>query len=217
MDLAPLTQAEYDAHIADNSLRIAFVGMSNVGKSYRSKVLRDQFGFDWYQVDKEIIKSLGLSGMEEIAEWLGLPDSPTYEKREREYLDSEAKHTKVDFIDTDRNLVFDTTGSVIYLEKPTTQWLQENCLIVNLEAGEEDIHTMIRKFFEQPKPVVWNGMYVQKRGETQKETLERCFPVLLRDRLKRYRAMAHVNVPAADLYDKSGRETIAIIRSRLPA
>ncbi|MEK7156296.1 MAG: hypothetical protein AAB790_00625 [Patescibacteria group bacterium] len=217
MDLTPLTQAEYDAHIADNSLRIAFVGMSNVGKSYRSKVLRDQFGFDWYQVDKEIIKSLGFSGMEEIAEWLGLPDSPTYGVREREYLDSEAKHTKVDFIDTDRNLVFDTTGSVIYLEKPTTQWLQENCLIVNLEAGEKYIDTMIQKFFEQPKPVVWNGMYVQKRGETQKETLERCFPALLRDRLKKYRGMAHVNVPVADLYDKSGRETIAIIRSRLPA
>ena len=217
MDLAPLTQAEYDAHIANNSLRIAFVGMSDVGKSYRSKVLRDQSGFDWYQVDKEIIKSLGFSGMEEIAEWLGLSDSSTYEVRERAYLDSEAKHTKVDFLDTDRNLVFDTTGSVIYLEKPTTQWLQENCLIVNLEAGEKYINTMIQKFFEQPKPVVWNGMYVQKRGETQKETLERCFPVLLRDRLKKYRALAHVNVPATDLYDKSGRETIAIIRSYLPA
>lgn len=217
MDLAPLTKAEYDAHIAENTLRIAFVGMSNVGKSYRSKVLRDQSGFDWYQVDKEIIKSLGFSGMEEIAEWLGLPDSPTYEKHERVYLDSEAKHTKVDFIDTDRNLVFDTTGSVIYLEKPTTEWLQEHCLIVNLEAGGKYIDTMIRKFFEQPKPVVWNGMYTPKKGETQKETLERCFPVLLRDRLKKYRAMAHVNVPATDLYDKSGRETIAIIRSRLPA
>src|SRR3989344_9382512 len=142
MDLAPLTQAEYDAHIADNSLRIAFVGMSNVGKSYRSKVLRDESEFDWYQVDKEIIKSLGFTGMEEVAEWLGPPSADTYQERERVYLDSEAKHTKVDFIDTDRNLVFDTTGSVIYLKKPTTQWLRESCLIVNLEAGEEYIDTI---------------------------------------------------------------------------
>src|SRR3989304_8216957 len=109
MDLAPLTQAEYDAHIANNSLRIAFVGMSDVGKSYRSKVLRDQSGFDWYQVDKEIIKSLGFSGMEEIAEWLGLPDSPTYEEAEREYLDSEAKPTKGDFIGTAGGRAVDTT------------------------------------------------------------------------------------------------------------
>ncbi|MDO8575944.1 MAG: hypothetical protein Q7R90_01370 [bacterium] len=116
MDLTQLTRKEFDAHMADNTLRIAFVGMSNVGKSYRSKVLRDESEFDWYQVDKEIIKSLGFTGMEEIAEWLGLPDSPTYEEREREYLESEAKHTKVDFLDTHRNLVFDTTGSVIYLD-----------------------------------------------------------------------------------------------------
>lgn len=217
MDLPLLTQAEYDAHIASNTLRIAFVGMSNVGKSYRSKVLRDESEFDWYQVDKEIIKSLGFAGMEEIAEWLGLPDSETYPERERLYLDAEAKHTKVDFLDTDRNLVFDTTGSVIYLESGTGAWLKEHCLIVNLEAGEQYIDTMIKKFFEQPKPVVWNGMYVPKQGETKKETLERCFPILLRDRLKKYRAMAHVNVPAEDVYDKTGKETISIIRSYLPA
>lgn len=217
MDPAQLTRKEFDAHLADNTLRIAFVGMSNVGKSYRSKVLRGESEFDWYQVDKEIIKSLGFTSMEEIAGWLGLPHVGTYQERERIYLDSEAKHTKVDFIDTHRNLVFDTTGSVIYLEKPTTEWLRENCLIVNLEAGEEYIHTMIRKFFEQPKPVVWNGMYVQKNGETEKKTLERCYPPLLRDRLKKYRAMAHVNIAAGDVRDKSGSETIRIIRSQLPA
>src|SRR3989344_8918431 len=194
MELALLTKSEFDAHIANKTLRLAFVGMSNVGKSYRSKILRDESGFDWYQVDKEIIKSLGFSGMEEISEWLGLPHTDTYQERERIYLDAEAKHTKVDFLDTDRNLVFDTTGSGVYLEEPTVAWLRENCLIVNLEAGEHYIHTMIQKFSEQPKPVVWNGMYVQKRGETEKQTLERCFPVLLRDRLKKYRAMAHLNI-----------------------
>lgn len=217
MDWAPLTQAEYDAHIADNTLRIAFVGMSNVGKSYRSKVLRDESEFDWYQVDKEIIKSLNFTGMEEISEWLGLPHIDTYQERERIYLDAEAQHTKVDFLDTDRNLVFDTTGSVIYLEDATVTWLKENCLIVNLDAGEQAIAPMIEMFFKQPKPVVWNGMYVQTTGESQKETLERCFPVLLRDRLKKYRTMAHLNISVEDLYDKSGGETIAIIRSRLPA
>lgn len=217
MNTDALTRSEFDAHLANKTLRIAFVGMSNVGKSYRSKVLRDESGFDWYQVDKEIIKTLGFEGMEEIAAWLGLPITDTYQERERIYLDSEAKHTKVDFIDTDRNLVFDTTGSVIYLEKPTTEWLQENCLIVNLEAGEEYIDTMIQKFLEKPKPVVWNGMFVQDRGETQKETLERCFPVLMRDRLKKYRTMSHLNISADDLFDRSGPDTLAIIRSALAA
>ena len=217
MDLAQLTQAEYDAHIADNTLRIAFVGMSNVGKSYRSKVLRDESGFDWYQVDKEIMKSLNFAGMDEVAEWLGLPHTDTYQERQRIYLDAEAKHTKVDFLDTDRNLVFDTTGSVVYLQVPTIAWLRENCLIVNLEAEERSVDAMICKFFEQPKPIIWNGLFKQRRGETEKDTVERCYPILLRDRLEKYRAMAHVNVSADDLYDKSGGETIAIIRSHLSA
>lgn len=217
MDWVPLTQAEYDAHIADNTLRIAFVGMSNVGKSYRSKVLRDESEFDWYQVDKEIMKSLGFNDMEEISAWLGLPHTNTYQERERLYLDAEAKHTKVDFLDTHRNLVFDTTGSVIYLKNSTVEWLKENCLIVNLDAGEGAIVPMMQKFIEQPKPVVWNGMYVQKPGESERETLERCYPALLSDRLKKYRTMAHLNISAEELYDKSGEETVAIIRSRLPA
>lgn len=217
MDLALLTQAEYDAHIADNTLRIAFVGMSNVGKSYRSKILRDGSGFDWYQVDKEIMKSLGFATMEEISGWLGLPGSDTYPERERLYLDAEAKHTKVDFLNTDRNLVFDTTGSVIYLGDSTIGWVRENCLIVHIDAGEQAITSMIKAFFEQPKPVIWNGLYKRVKGETEKETLERCYPVLLSDRLKKYRTMAHLNISAQDLYDKGGKETIAIIRSHLPA
>lgn len=203
MDWVPLTQAEFDAHIAENSLRIAFVGMSNVGKSYRSKILRDGSEFDWYQVDKEIIKSLGLSGTEEISEWLGLPHASTYPERERIYLDAEAKHTKVDFLDTGRNLVFDTTGSVIYLKDSTLAWLKENCLIVNIDAGEEAIVPMMQKFLEQPKPVIWSGLYQQKPGESERETLERCYPALLTDRLKKYRAMAHMNISAEELYDKS--------------
>ena len=217
MEWVPLTQAEYDAHIADNTLRIAFVGMSNVGKSYRSKVLRDESEFDWYQVDKEIMKSLGFSEMDEISEWLGLPYTGTYQERERLYLDAEAKHTKVDFLDTHRNLVFDTTGSVIYLKNSTVEWLKENCLIVNLDAGEGSIAPMMQKFIEQPKPVIWNGMYEQKPGESERETLERCYPALLSARLKKYRAMAHLTIPAENICDKSGSETIAIIRSHLPA
>ena len=81
MELALLTKSEFDAHIANKTLRLAFVGMSNVGKSYRSKILRDESGFDWYQVDKEIMKSLGFSSMEEVSKWLGLPHAVTYQER----------------------------------------------------------------------------------------------------------------------------------------
>ena len=216
MDLERLTKAEYDAHLKSKTFRLAFIGMSNVGKSYRSKKLRKDSDFTWYQVDKEIIKSLGLKDMDGISEWLGFPDSKTYAEREKTYLEEEAKCTQVDFLDTNgKNLVFDTTGSLIYLKRSTIDWLQEYCLIVHLEADEEAIGAAIRQIYDETKPLVWSGFYKPKSGETQKETVARCYPKLLADRLARYRRMAHVNVPAKDLYDKSGKETIEIIRSYL--
>ncbi|OGG70594.1 hypothetical protein A3F27_03085 [Candidatus Kaiserbacteria bacterium RIFCSPHIGHO2_12_FULL_53_13] len=216
MELENLTQAEYEAHIANKTFRLAFVGMSNVGKSYRSQVLRDECGFMWYHVDEEIQKSLGFKAMDEISRWIGYPNSQGYAEREKTYLASEDKHTKVDFLDTNgKNLVFDTTGSVIYLQNPTLAWLKENCLVVNLDIDERAIDTMTKKFFEKPKPIAWSGFFKPNEGETEKETLERCYPELLADRLKKYRALSHINIPAEKLYDRSGSETLDVIKTYL--
>ena len=73
-----LTPEEFDAHTANRTLRISFVGMSNCGKSYRSKILARDSDFFWYRVDGDIQKSLDLENEEEIASWLGYPTSPTY-------------------------------------------------------------------------------------------------------------------------------------------
>src|SRR3989344_1008208 len=209
MESENLMQAEFEAHIANNTLRLAFVGMSNAGKSYRSKVLRDECGFMWYHVDDEILKSLGFSTLEEISEWLGYPNREGYPERGKTNLECEDKNTKVDFLDAGgKNLVFDTTGSVIYLPQTTLTWLKENCLIVNLTVDEGAVDKMMKKFFDHPKPVTWGGFFKPKKGDTEKETLERCYPKLLSDRLKKYRTLAHINVPAEALRDKGGRETL---------
>lgn len=141
---------------------------------------------------------------------------PGYRERERKYLDAEARYTKVDSLDTGgKNLAFDTTGSVIHLDEVTVQWLKDNCLIVHIDAGEDSIQAMMRKLIEKPKPLVWNGFYTPQGGETQKETLARCYPALLSDRLKKYRRLAHVNIPITELYDTTGEETLRIIHSYL--
>lgn len=218
MELEKLTQAEYDRHLAEKTFHLAFIGMSNVGKSYRAKVLQEECDFFWYRVDAEILRSFGFESEDEIAQWLGFPNSPGYLERERKYLDAEARYTKVDFLDTGgKNLVFDTTGSVIHLGDPTIRWLKEHCLIVNIDAGDDSLGTMIRKLIEKPKPLVWNGFYAPKSGESEKETLARCYPALLFDRLEKYRTMAHVTIPVEELYDKSGEDTLRIIRSYLNA
>lgn len=216
MRLEQLTQNEYSRHINNGTLRLAFIGMSNAGKSYRSRVLRDECGFMWYHVDGEIQKTLGFETMEEISEWLGYPTSSTYIERERKYLDAEGQHTMIEALDTGKkNLVSDTTGSVIYLKAHTHNWLEENCLMVNIQVDERAISELIKNFFEKPKPVVWQGFFEQKENETEREALERCYPKLLSSRLEKYRAMAHINIPAEKLYDTNGQETLSIIKTYL--
>ncbi|MDO8518037.1 MAG: hypothetical protein Q7S26_01970 [bacterium] len=212
-----LTQTEYDRHLVGKTFRLAFIGMSNVGKSYRSKVLQDECGFMGYHVDEEIQKALGFDSIDAISHWLGYPSGPDYSVREQEYLAQEAQSTKVDFLDTKgKNLVFDTTGSVIYLGEPILEWLKENSLLIHLDAGEEALGAMVEKFFEEPKPLIWHGFFDQREGESEHEALERCYPKLLHDRLAKYRALAHITISAEQLRDKNGAETLEIIKSYLP-
>ncbi len=216
MRLKQLTQKEYSSHIENKTLRLAFIGMSNAGKSYRAKVLRDECEFMWYHVDGEIQKTLGFKTMEEISEWLGYPTSSTYLERERKYLDAEDKYTMINTLDTGgKNLVSDTTGSVIYLKADTHNWLEENCLMVNIQVDEKTISELIKNFFEKPKPVIWQGFFNQKENESEREALERCYPKLLSYRLEKYRTMAHVNIPAEKLYNTSGQETLDVIKPYL--
>ena len=216
MNLERLTPQEFNAHIRAGTFRLAFVGMSNVGKSYRSRVLRDECDFMWYHVDGEIRKTLVFDTMDGISKWLGLPNTPGYAAREQTYLAAEDTHTKVDFLDTNgKNLVFDTTGSVIYLPQSTLSWLRENCLIVNIDAGEGSIAHMMEQFLLEPKPLIWQNYFEAKEDESERETLERCYPRLLSDRLLKYRALAHMTIPVSELHNKSGSETLEIIRGYL--
>ncbi len=216
MKLEQLTQKEYSEHINNGTLRLAFIGMSNAGKSYRAKVLRDECGFMWYDIDGEIQKTLGFKTMEEISEWLGYPTSSTYLERERKYLDAENKYTMIDTLDTGgKNLVSDTTGSVIYVKERTHNWLEENCILVNIQVDEKAVSELIKKFFEKPKPVIWQGFFNQKENESERDALERCYPKLLSSRLEKYRTMAHVNILAGKLHDIGGQETLDIIKTYL--
>jgi len=212
----PLTQSEFEKHLNAKTLKLAFVGMSNAGKSYRARVLHEDLDFMWYDVDTEIQKTLGLHSMEEVSDWLGYPTSPNYKERELAYLEAENKHTLIDSLDThEKNLISDSTGSVIYLNEPTHNWLEENCLIVNIEVDKDSKEALIKKFFEKPKPVIWNGFFNRLEGESENEALERCYPKLLLDRLVKYQEIAHLTIPANKFYDKSGAETLNIIKSYL--
>ena len=216
MQSQQLTPSEFDAHLAQGTLRLSFVGMSNAGKSYRSKVLARERDFLWYQVDEEIQKALGFATMAEISSWIGYPVSGGYKEREAKYLELENTSTLEASMKTGgKNFVFDTTGSVVHLEQETLNVLKENCLVVHLDIGEDSLHKMVEKFFIEPKPVAWGDYFFMQEGESEDLALRRCYPALLRARLKKYRTLAHLNIPAKSVRDTSAEETLEIIRSHL--
>ena len=211
-----LKPEEFDAHIANGTFRLSFVGMSNAGKSYRSKTLHKEKDFLWYQVDEEIWKTLGFDTIAEISSWIGYPTDEGYPERERQYLALENRFTEHASMQTNgKNFVFDTTGSVVHLEPKIQHILKENCLVVHLDVGEDALLHMTEKFLLHPKPVAWCGYFLAQQGESKEESLRRCYPILLAERLKRYRAFSHLNIPAKEVRDTSGDQTLAIIRNHL--
>lgn len=211
-----LSAQEFDAHVKAGTCRLSFIGMSNGGKSYRSRVLRDECGFLLYSVDDAIIKEMGFASMDEISAWMGYPSSPGYAEREAKYLALEGIFTKEAAMKTHgKNLVFDTTGSVAQLDTKVLDALTEHTLIVHLDVGEDALPVLMERFFTEPKPVAWGEFFTMQPGESEDAAIRRSYPTLLRERLKRYRALAHVNIPARYAYDTSGEETLALIRARL--
>lgn len=216
MDQPLLTPEEFDAHVAAKTLRLSFIGMSNCGKSYRSKVLERECGFLWYQVDDDIAKTLGMKDVDEVGAWMGFPTRPGYPEREQKYIELENTFTNHAAMSSHgNNLVFDTTGSVIHLDPAVLATLREHTLVVHLDVGEESLDALIARFFEKPRPVAWSGYFSQAPGETEEAAVRRNYPALLSERLKRYRTLAHVEIPARETRDTSGEETLALIRGKL--
>lgn len=216
MNTEQLTSTEFDTHVQEGTLRLSFIGMSNAGKSYRSRVLQEELDFFWYEVDAHIQGELVLADMEGISSWLGYPTMDTYAQRQQQYLDAEEKCTHLSELDTKgKNLVFDTTGSVIYLSEGAKEWLHSHCLTVNIDVGEDSIPMMVENYFTNPKPVIWGDSFVQKTGESDDDALRRCYPELLKYRLEQYRALAHITIPVVELYDKNADETLEVIKKYL--
>lgn len=189
-----LTRSEFENLEQQNKLRIAFVGMSNIGKSFRATQLQQVKGFYVHEVDTEIARKLGLEGVTDIASWMKHPDDVDYPKKQQYYLEVEGEVMKQDFESTE-NTIIDTTGSVIYLEQTILDDLKKNALVVEFRVPSSSLQMMINDFFANPKPVIWGDIFDQKEGESTVAALSRCYPRLLAERNQRYRAIADISLP----------------------
>lgn len=191
-------------------LRLALVGMSGAGKTFWTKKLAAE-GWSAISCDDRIEQRLasrlaagGHSGISGVAAWMGWPDSPHYAEHEALYLEQET-HALEEALaglgrQIDQRLVLDTTGSVIYTPNNLLLQLRRRMTVVYLASSAEERQLLIERYLSDPKPVVWRGAFQPKKGETPRETVARCYPMLTAARRQSYEALAHCTIPVAELH-----------------
>jgi shikimate kinase len=205
-------------------LRLAFIGMSGTGKTFWTKKLAAE-GWPATSCDDRIEARLaprlaagGYAGINGVAAWMGWPNSPTYAERESLYL-AEEIHVLDEVLgelerDSKKPLVLDTTGSVIYAGNNLLLRLRKRMTVVCLAASAEEQQLLIERYLNDPKPVLWRGAFQAKKGESPRETVARCYPILIAARRQSYEALAHCALPVADLRGPSMRAETLLTKIR---
>jgi shikimate kinase len=190
-------------------LRLALVGMSGAGKTFWSRQLASA-GHPAISCDDKIEERLasrlaagGYSGINGVAAWMGWPDSPNYAERESQYLSEEIAVLEELLDDlarsSEKSLVLDTTGSVIYTGNHLLMRLRKLMTVVHLAASAQEQHLLIERYLTDPKPVLWRGAFQARPNEAPGETVARCYPNLIAARRQSYAALAHCTIEVARL------------------
>ena len=198
---------------SNKPLRLALIGMSGAGKSHWSARIA-AVGYSSISCDTEIegrlkrsLEAGGYSGINGVAAWMGWPHISTYPEREAAYLSEEI--AVLDEVLTgleknpERDLVLDTTGSVIYVGNHLLHRLRKQMLVVYLAASRDEQQLLIQRYLEDPKPVLWRGAFQAREGEDPRDTVARCYPVLIAARRQSYEALAHCSIPVSGLREPS--------------
>jgi len=185
-----LSQAEVRKHFDAGRLKIAFIGMSNIGKSMTAKRLAKTFKFDLIDIDQDIQKRLGKDSMEDFAKWQGQPYEPGYKDREMHSLALETEAILSAMNRAKGNVILDTAGSVIYTSQAALEILKADFFIVHIVADRADIKRLKDIYYTSPKPLAWANHYKANPKLSNSENIQKCYPGLLKARAKLYAALA---------------------------
>lgn len=186
-------------------MHITLIGMSNSGKSFWSKKLEEKGFFrlssDDYieeKLEKEL-NNLGYSGLADVSKWLGQPYEERHKINSKIYLgfETESLRTFIDQVQNehaDKNVVIDTTGSVIYTGAGILNQLKKFTKIIYLDTPSKVQHKMYLSYIKEPKPVLWGDNYYKLDGESDSDALKRCYPEFLRYRVSQYRLWADITL-----------------------
>jgi hypothetical protein len=194
---------------SNKPLRLALIGMSGAGKSYWTTRIAAA-GYPAISCDARIeerlkptLESGGYSGINGVAAWMGWPHLPTYSEREAAYLSEEIAVLDEVLTGLEKNpgrdLVLDTTGSVIYVGNHLLHRLRKQFLVVYLAASRDEQQLLIKRYLEDPKPVLWRGAFHARVAESPNDTVARCYPALIGARRQSYEALAHCSIPVSQL------------------
>ena len=187
-------------------MRLSLIGMPGSGKSYWSRKLAEH-GFTRFCCDDmieaklapELTKSDGT--MMKVAEWMGFPYEPHYQKCESQYLAYEAEVLTeiLDYLENRENnpeekTVVDTTGSVIYIGEEILGRLQQYTTIVYLATPPEVQEQLLNAYISNPHPMLWRGAFSNQLNETNEEAIARCYPRLFFTRKRLYERYADVTM-----------------------
>ena len=183
------------------AVQFSLIGMSGAGKSHWSKKM-ESLGFQIYSCDDLIAERLGQKLEEKgkstinLAKWMGQPFSEGYPEAEAFYLELEGAVISqiCDELENssqkDKQVVVDTTGSLIYLENKLLNRLRNLTLTVQLKLPEEKHEKLFETYLLDPKPVIWGEVYLPREGESPQNTLGRCYRELISFRNERYGLLA---------------------------
>ncbi len=181
--------------------------MSGSGKSYWSEKLA-RHGFRRFCLDALITQKLDVKLRREdqslltLGEWMGFPFQDGYQQREELYLSTERQLMAEILgwieenacVDSDENVVLDTTGSVIYTGENLLERLRSLTTIVYFPVPAVIREAMLRQYLSNPRPVLWRGFFNIEPGETVEEALFRSYHALLDSREVAYRELAGIEI-----------------------
>lgn len=187
-------------------MHISLIGMSNVGKSLWSKRL-EQIGFLRFCIDdlieeqlEQLLRDKGFNGIADVALWMGHPYEPQYQQNSKIYLDIERSvmHEVLKTISrpemAERDIVVDTTGSVIYTGADIIKTLKQHTLVCYIETTPEIQDEMYQQFLADPKPIIWGTVFQMQDGELPSDALSRCYIDLLKQRTQEYHRHKNITI-----------------------
>lgn len=183
---------------------LSLIGMSGVGKTTLAKKLEKE-GFIRFSCDTLVEERLKLmyprrkfGGTRGMAKWMGHPYHKQYDQSSKEYIELEKDVMQLLLNQTKNmekaNVVFDTTGSVIYTGSKILQQLCRKTNVIYLSSPPSVLKEMYKTFLADPKPIYWGNAFKKRADETNQEAIARCYTDLLAYRAKQYEKIAHKTI-----------------------